>query len=279
MFAPLKITFALAALAFTAGPLTPTPLSADRAAFHGLEPELVTVAAGTLRYRPAGEFTRAGRPLNTPFVMLRMRPLTIMRRQVTAGEYGACVAEGACPSVAASDATLPVVKVSWRDATAYAAWVSYKTGKKFRLPTDDEWAFAAGSRWRDDALPEGDPNDPAKGWIARYEAEAARDNPTDRDVRPLGAFGVNENGLADLAGNIWEWTDTCYRRVQLDESGRETGVPNVNCGVRVVAGRHRTYMTDFVRDPRSGGCAFGIPPANLGFRLVRETEKWLDLWS
>ena len=87
-------------------------------------------------------------------------------------------------------------------------------------------------------------------------------------MKPIGAFGVNEHGLADMAGNVWEWTDTCYRRVALDV-GAASGRSTENCGVRVVAGRHRSYMTDFIRDPRSGGCAVGVPPANLGFRLVR----------
>ena len=50
-------------------------------------------------------------------------------------------------------------------------------------------------------------------------------------------------------------------------------VTNINCGVRVVQGAHRTYMTDFIRDPRTGGCAAGVPPANLGFRLVVE-HRW-----
>jgi formylglycine-generating enzyme required for sulfatase activity len=97
--------------------------------------------------------------------------------------------------------------------------------------------------------------------------ESNRDD-IDKAVKPVGAFGVNEHGLADMAGNVWEWTDTCYRRVAL-APGVASGRPTINCGVRVVAGRHRSYMTDFIRDPRSGGCAVGIPPANLGFRLVR----------
>ena len=36
---------------------------------------------------------------------------------------------------------------------------------------------------------------------------------------------------------------------------------------------HRSYMTDFIRDPRTGGCAAGVPPANLGFRLVVEPRQ------
>ena len=60
-------------------------------------------------------------------------------------------------------------------------------------------------------------------------------------------------------------------RVSLD-GGRER-ITNTNCGVRVVEGAHRSYMTDFIRDPRSGGCAAGVPPANLGFRLVVEPSQ------
>jgi hypothetical protein len=45
-----------------------------------------------------------------------------------------------------------------------------------------------------------------------------------------------------------------------------------NCGLRVVAGPHRSYITDFIRDPKGGACSVGIPPSNLGFRLVRDKE-------
>jgi hypothetical protein len=52
-----------------------------------------------------------------------------------------------------------------------------------------------------------------------------------------------------------------------------------NGGVRVVEGQHRTYVADFIRDARAGGCAVGTPPANLGFRLVPDggAARWVWL--
>lgn len=236
--------------------------------------DVVSLPAGTISYRLPGEFTRAGRPADAPVETFRTAGLAIMKRQVTTAEYQACVAAGACPALAPATQTAPdrpVVQVSWRDARAYAGWLSSMTGSYYRLPTDAEWVYAAGDRFRDDALPETEDPDPAKRWIARYEQEAAREREADRKAQPVGHFGTNDRGLLDIAGNVWEWTDTCYRRVALE--GEET----VNCGIRVVEGRHRSYMTDFIRDPRSGGCAVGTPPSNLGFRLVRDDSLLRNL--
>ena len=228
----------------------------------------------SFNYRSAGDFSESSRPVEGPLRNLRLRSdLLVMKRQVTVAEYVSCVDEGACPRVAAAAGAqdVPVVGVSWHDATAYAAWLSRKTGITYRLPTDEEWTFAAAEKARDDAIPLVDPSDPAQAWIARYEAESARSRPAAIAAQPGGTFGTNSNGLDDLAGNVWEWTNSCFLRVSLD--GKREQITNTNCGVRVVEGAHRSYMTDFIRDPRSGGCAAGIPPANLGFRLVAEPAR------
>ena len=225
-------------------------------------------------YRAAGDFSKNGRPVEGPLRNLRLpADLLVMKRQVTVAEYARCVDDGACPrlALAAGAQDVPVVGVSWHDASAYAAWLSRKTGITYRLPTDEEWTFAAAEKARDEAAALVDPTDPAQAWIARYEAESARSRPAAIAAQPGGTFGTNNNGLDDLAGNVWEWTNSCFVRVALD--GAREQVTNTNCGVRVVEGAHRSYMTDFIRDPRSGGCAAGVPPANLGFRLVAETSQ------
>ncbi|ANW00369.1 formylglycine-generating enzyme family protein [Bradyrhizobium icense] len=232
------------------------------------------LASTSFNYRAAGDFSRDGRPVEGPLRELRLpADLVVMKRQVTVAEYARCVDEAACPRIVTSAGRqdVPVVGVNWHDASAYAAWISRKTGVIHRLPTDEEWTFAAAEKARDEAMPLADPADPAQAWIARYEAESARSRPTTAAAQPGGTFGTNSNGLDDVAGNVWEWTDGCFVRVSLD-GGREQ-ITNTNCGVRVVQGAHRSYMTDFIRDPRSGGCAAGVPPTNLGFRLVVEPSQ------
>lgn len=237
-------------------------------------PETITVAPRDFSYRVAGDYMRNGVPANGPLIQTRLRaPLVMMKTQVSAADFALCVAERACrplPNRAAAP-DRPAVGVSWEDATAYAKWLSGKTGQVWRLPSDMEWAFAAGSRFADDAVTtNGD--DFSSRWIAKYEKESAREPAADSAPQPTGTFGANENGLVDLSGNVWEWTDTCFTRQTLDANGEPAGEPVTNCGVRVVEGQHRAYVSNFIRDARAGGCAAGVPPTNLGFRLVRDVK-------
>lgn len=241
--------------------------------------EFAALKAENFSYRIAGDFSRDGKPVTAPLRRIKLdSSLAIMTRQVTAAEYGRCVDDGSCPRIpqASTKDDMPMVGVNWRDATAYARWMTKVTGKLHRLPTDEEWVFAAAEKASDDALPVTGTADPVRAWIARYEAETSRERPVLLAPQPIGAFGRNEYGLQDVAGNVWEWTDTCFTRHDVESSGA-TRITNTNCGVRVVQGAHRAYMTDFIRDPRTGGCAAGVPPANLGFRLVIEQERWPGL--
>ncbi|MET3335534.1 MULTISPECIES: SUMF1/EgtB/PvdO family nonheme iron enzyme [Bradyrhizobium] len=277
MLIAFKLKLALACAAGLAGPIAMAPLVSDMTV-HGTasEPAIVRVAAGSLSYREAGDFTRGGQQAEAPLRVMRVdRPLHIMRNQVSSSDYQLCVQDGACRALdrdVAVAADRPAVQVSWHDAEAYAGWLSRKTGHHYRLPSDAEWAFAAGSRFKDDGVAV-DADDPSKRWISRYERESERDL-SDTTAYPFGKSGPNEHGVEDLAGNVWEWTSTCFVRSRVDAAGN-AGRPTVNCGVRVAEGAHRAYVTDFIRDARAGGCAQGVPPANLGFRLVREETSWV----
>src|SRR5690606_27189286 len=118
--------------------------------------ELVSVPAGELSYHPSGEYLKGGYPVTPPQAVVRFDSgVAMMKRQVSQAEYAACVAAGACKKLDgvqrdAADPGLPVVGVSWHDATAYAAWLSKRTGGHYRLPTYAEWVYAAGPAYKED---------------------------------------------------------------------------------------------------------------------------------
>jgi formylglycine-generating enzyme required for sulfatase activity len=243
------------------------------------EPETVAIAPGSFELRLPGEFLKNDYPVDAPLQTTGVkRGFAIMKYQVGAADYARCVADGACeaPDTNAANAgdDMPATGVSYRDATAYAAWLSERTGAAWRLPTDAEWAYAAGERYADDALLlDTDSSNPAERWLARYRSEAGKSEP-DPEPKPRGHFGTNAKGVADIAGNVWEWTTTCYTRTRLTD-GVAKPESTSNCGVRIVGGRHRGYMSYFIRDGKSGGCAAGMAPDNLGIRLVREPDSLL----
>jgi formylglycine-generating enzyme required for sulfatase activity len=242
-------------------------------------PEMVQVPPGSLSYRPAGQYQQNGIPVDAPIVTVSEHPgIEVMKYQVTAADYARCVADGDCQKAEPrrrGNGNRPVTGVNFKDAEAYAGWLSDRTGGRWRLPTDEEWAYLAGSRLVDDALElDDDGSNPAERWLANYEREAARAGDASTVPQAPGTFGANEFGIADLGGNVWEWTASCDSRVTLDATGAVLSRVEA-CGVRILQGAHRTPMSSFIRDGRTGGCSVGAPPDNLGFRLVRETN-WFD---
>lgn len=274
----------LAALLVTIG-LQSGAVSFRPTADAGLDPETVIISARPYTYRAPGDFLRDGRVVDGPLVAVPApAPLEIMTYQVSASEYARCVAGAACRKAEPRRRGLgdvPATGVSYDDATDYARWLSNKTGQAWRLPTVAEWVLAAGSRAVDPALALDGSDNPADRWLAAYERESAL---SDVAAAPVarGTFGINEFGVADLAGSVWEWTSTCSTRTTVGPDGDILSRVEA-CGVKEMEGRHRTRMSDFVRDAQSGGCSTGTPPDNLGFRLVRDPTpleamlRWIGL--
>lgn len=237
-------------------------------------PETVLIAAGVQTYRPAGAFRQGTRTVDAPLEQRNVPALEIMTYHVSEQDYARCVTAGACaPAPVIGQATYPQTNVNHADATAYAAWLSERTGQRWRLPTDAEWLRAAGDRGFDDGFDaEANGDDPSRRWIASYRREVALRGEADLNPHPPGHFGRNDRGVADIAGNVWEWTETCFQNGTLTADGAAIATLSDYCGVRVVQGKHRAFVIDFVRDARSGGCAAGVPPDYLGFRLVREAH-------
>lgn len=233
-------------------------------------PETVQLQGSTQNYRSAGEFRQGTRIVDAPLEAMQTASIRVMKYPVSEADYTRCVTAGAC--IAAPSGLrqgMPQTNVSFDDAAAYARWLSDQTGVEWRLPTDAEWLRAAGERGFDEGFPEeANGADPSRRWIAAYRREVARRGTADLELHPRGHFGTNDVGVADIGGNVWEWTETCFQNGTLTPDGAAIATRSEYCGVRAVQGKHRGFIVDFVRDARTGGCAAGVPPDYLGFRLV-----------
>ncbi len=232
---------------------------------------VATLQPGWFAYRPLGDYEADGRVIDAPARAMRLdAPLDVMVEPVSQAEYARCVAVAACPKLKGVDPAatdLPVVGVSWLDATAYTEFYARATGEDWRLPTDAEWAYSAAERFRGEPPRVANDADFARRWLAKFDADSALARQA-KAPQPFDHFGLNTLGVADLAGNVWEWTSSCYERRAVEANG-ETRLLTRNCQVRALEGEHRTFMSDFIRDGVAGGCSVGRPPTNLGFRLVR----------
>jgi formylglycine-generating enzyme required for sulfatase activity len=91
----------------------------------------------------------------------------------------------------------PAVNVSFEDAVAYAAWLSRRTGRRYRLPSEAEWEYAcrAGTKT-------------ARYWGDKPDRKRA--NVESRGTSEVEAYSPNPWGLHDMLGNVWEWIEDIW---------------------------------------------------------------------
>jgi formylglycine-generating enzyme required for sulfatase activity/CRP-like cAMP-binding protein/chromosome segregation ATPase len=157
----------------------------------------------------------------------------------------------------------PVINVSWNDARAYAEWLSKKTGKRYRLPTESEWEYAAragstGKAWWDSNAKV----KPANCFNCGSEWDGKR-------TAPAGSFSGNAFGLQDMAGNAQEWTEDCYHTGYTGAPDNGTAWLTPECTQRVVRGGSYSNPLDTLRNAKRSQYNQDARLDNLGFRIIR----------
>ncbi len=196
------------------------------------------------------------------------KAFAIGRFEVTFDEWQACLDDGACGTQIPDDhkwgrGTRPVINITWHDSKLYLAWISKKTGKTYRLPSETEWEYAAraGSQsefwWGDD--------------IGQEKANCRNCGPAiSHQSLPVDSFAPNPWGLYNMHGNVWEWVEDCwtptYDGAPSDASARADG----DCKQRVMRSGSWYYFSKNLRSAWRAKNNAQVKSYGIGFRVVRE---------
>jgi formylglycine-generating enzyme required for sulfatase activity len=188
-----------------------------------------------------------------------------------------------------SGADQPVVGVSWYEAVAFCNWLSAKEGLAtaydkqgrldpsatgYRLPTEVEWEYAAakgGPGVSQRVYPWGDTWDPALAVCSVRPARAART----ASVGSRSPQGDTPQGLADMAGNVWEWCSDNYQGNEgiLQSATSDRYYFQADSMGQTFVLRGGAWVIDFPNGMRASFRKFSSPPGVrynvFGFRVVR----------
>jgi formylglycine-generating enzyme required for sulfatase activity len=175
----------------------------------------------------------------------------------------------------------PVTCASWNDAKAYAAWLSAKTGHRYRLPSASEWEYAARAGgvavqpWSEDGSGACASANVADQSAARrypgWSVFACNDGYV--QTSPVGTFKANLFGLNDMLGNVFQWTEDCwnsdYKAAPIDGSARMDG----NCAERELRGGSWFSTPAYVRANYRNHFGADYRTSSVGIRVARDVDS------
>jgi formylglycine-generating enzyme required for sulfatase activity len=224
--------------------------------------EMVVIPSG--EFKMGSEETIYEKPVHRVVIA---NSFAIGRREVTFDEWDLCVAAGGCKyrpdDRGWGRGNRPVIDVSWDDAQDFMSWLSQKTGRKYRLPSEAEWEYAAragteSSFWWGRSAVKGNAN-----------CEDCGDSPL-RKTLPTQSFRPNGFGLFDVAGNAAEWVEDCwndsYRGAPANGSAWTTG----QCQQRSLRGGSFASKAVFARSAARFRYDQNVRYYANGFRVARD---------
>ena len=196
-------------------------------------PQMVVVPAGSFQMGYGGfDYER---PVHTVKIA---KPFAVGKFEVTFSEWDACLAAGGCTHKPGDEGwgrkRRPVISVSWDDVQQYVAWLSSRTGKRYRMLSEAEWEYASRA---------GTTTKYAFGnTISKRQAQFSEGQWGAAGMTvEVGSFKPNAFGLHDMHGNVAEWVADCwnasYSGAPRDGSVWTSGGGSVACPSRGLLGQ------------------------------------------
>ncbi len=215
-------------------------------------PEMTTLKSGTFHMGSSDEKSRHS---------VNIKAFAIGKFEVTQSEWHSLM--GSDPSLN-KGLTHPVENISWNDAQLYTQKLSQKTGKKYRLPSEAEWEYAAraGSTT---TYPWGDA-------VSQMDDHAWSNNNAN-NTNTVGLKKPNQFGLHDMIGNIAEWTEDCWQSTYLNAPADGSAWLSGNCSLRVLrGGSWGDSPQNLQTTVRDGTHPSYYRFSSSGFRVARDLE-------
>ncbi len=265
----------------------------DRFERGGLSPTMVIIPDGTFLMGSTPE--EEGHVKNeAPQHEVTIRRFAISKYEITETQFsefllatetlrqGACdvYSNGSWSRLSATDISEwlssvdePAICVNWNQASAFAEWLSLETGHSYRLPSEDEWEYAAraGSQT---AFSFGD--EAESGCVFMNGADRSAEQTYRKligvscddgyaHLAPVGSLLPNAFGLHDMHGNVWEWTSDAWT---------DSHAADLQPGdKRVIKGGSWFSYAMWLRSANRNAWEPDIGRADVGFRVVRDVAS------
>ena len=242
----------------------PVPLFQDRMVDGSMGPEMINI--------PAGQFMRGdsqGDDDEKPTTSVTINAFAIGALEVTFDEYDLFCKSTRREMPDDADwgrGNRPVINVTWTDAIAYTDWLSKRTGKSYRLPSDAEWEYAAragtqGKYWWGN-----------KTGIAKANCEGCQSLWDGYQTAPVGKFFANPFGLHDTAGNVFEWVADCWHNKFAEAPSNGSPIEKQGCGKRTIRGGAWSFPPKEIRSANRWRDFPSRRSDDTGFRVARDLE-------
>jgi len=230
----------------------------------GSGPEMVWMPAGSFEMGSPSSSTNAE---ERPRHSVKIKKFAISKYEITFSEYdkfAKSTGRKIPDNMYMDRATTPVIFISWDDAYNYAKWLAEETGKKYRLPSEAEWEYAA-SGGKKSTFWWGFNEEVGKAHCFTCESQFDPRKPT-----KIGSFQPNQFGIYDTAGNVAEWVHDCWHENYNDAPGDGSIWEGGDCTMRAARGGSYISPQQSIRTAKRDKFKSNSGYDHIGIRLVRE---------